>query len=223
MKLKRLAGMAALCAAVTLGIGERAKADYSYSTSIVVTGVTAPGVAAPPTAAGNVVTYTNPVGGGVTTVTFLNVGRGGYTVPGSNSIDIGDIVVTTTDTSANGATFSINYTDTFTLVNTPPPGVAATGGLPLTGILTLSGVNTGSGVITNAYNPPTTASGPFAGLTFSGATQNFASPTVNGAAGSLGGLITATAVPEPVSLLMLGLGLGGVGLARFRNNRSAKV
>jgi len=221
MKMKRLAGMVALTAAVTLGIGGHVKADYSYTTSIVITGITLPGGAfIPATAAGDTATYTNPVGGGVTTVTFLNVGRGGFTVPGANSIDIGDIVVTTTDTSAAGATFSINYNDTFTLVNTPPPGTAAVGGLPLSGVLTLTGINTGSGVITNAYNPPTTAAGPFAGLFFSGSTQNFASPTVNGASGSLGGLISATAVPEPVSLVMLGMGLGGVGLLSFRKRRA---
>jgi len=219
MKMKRLAGMSAIAVAVSLGFNGLAKADYNYATSLVVN--SAPGA----TSISNTATGATVVFGG-TTVTLTNVARTGFTVPGANTIDIGDIAVTTTTVAPGSDTFSINYTDTFNLTNVPPPGTAATGSFPLTGTLTFTGINTGSGVTTNVYNLPNSASGVLGGITFTGQTLNFASPTVNGAPGSLGGLISSEApppgVPAPASIVMLGLGLCGASLVRFRN-RLARV
>jgi len=219
MKMKRLAGMSAIAVAVSLGFNGLAKADYNYATSLVVN--SAPGA----TSISNTATGATVVFGG-TTVTLTNVSRGGFTVPGPNTISIGGITVTTSTPLSGGDTFNINYVDTFTLTNVPPPGTAATAPFALTGTLSLTGINVGSGVTTNAYNLPTSASGVLGGITFTGQTLNFASPTVNGAPGSLGGLISSEApppgVPAPASIVMLGLGLCGASLVRFRN-RLARV
>jgi len=213
MIMKRFASLLGVAVALSLGAGDLARADYSYATSLVVT--SAPGATSiTNTAAGATVVF------GGTTVTLTNVSRGGFTVPGPNTISIGGITVTTSTPLSGGDTFNINYVDTFTLTNVPPPGTAATGPFALTGTLSLTGINVGSGVTTNAYNLPTSASGVLGGITFTGQTLNFASPTVNGAPGSFGGMISSVAppgVPAPASIVMLGLGLGGASLVRFRN------
>lgn len=214
MIMKRFAGLMSVAFALCLGAGDLAKADYNYTTSIVVTSATAGA-----TITNTATSYTVLFGG--TTVTLTNVSRGGFTVPGPNTINIGDISVSSITPLTGSDTFTINYRDTFTLTNVPPPGTAATGSFPLTGTLTFTGINTGSGVITNEYTGSTSSGGVLGGITFTGQTLNFASPTVNGSAGSLGGLISSTAViPEPASVVMLGLGLGGIGLVRLRSRRA---
>jgi len=212
--MKRFAGLMGVAFALCLGAGDLAKADYNYTTSLVVT--SAPGA----TTINNTATGATVVFGG-TTVTLTNISRGGFTVPGPNTINIGDVSVSTVTPLTGSDTFTINYTDTFTLVNVPPPGSLATGSFPLTGTLTFTGINTGSGVVTNAYTGSTSSGGVLGGITFTGQTLNFASPTVNGPPGSLGGLISSNAViPEPASVVMLGLGLGGIGLVRLRSRRA---
>jgi len=216
MKMKRIATLLSLAAAVSLSVSGRAMADYSYSTNLLITSVNGVPVSpAPP----------NSVTVGGTTVTLLPVNRGGFTVPSTNTLNIGDIMVTTTTLQPAGDTFTVGYTDALTLVNNGNPGIPATGTFFLTGTLTFSGINTLSGTITNVYNAPTSAQGPLGGVTFAGAVTNFTGPTVNGGNGNFGGTITSNAVPEPVSVLMLGMGLGGIGLVRFRKrkNRSTQV
>src|SRR4051794_1406920 len=110
MKMKRFAGMSAIALAVSLAFNGLARADYNYATQIVVNSVSPGG------------TFTNTAGGatinfGGTTVTLSNVSRGGFTVPGPNTIDIGDIAVTTSTVAPGSDTFSVNYTDNFTLTN----------------------------------------------------------------------------------------------------------
>jgi len=210
MKMKRLVTLFSLATAVLLSISDRAMADYSYTTSLRITSITAGG--------SGIGTSVGTFGG--TTVNLLPITRGGFTVPGTNTLNIGDIQVTTSTLQPGGDSFTIGYQDFLTLVNTPPPGVAATGPFVLTGTLTFNGINTLSGTITNVYNAPTTASGPLGGVTFAGSVDNFAAPTVNGGNGNFGGTISAFAVPEPVSIVMLGMGLGGVGLMGFRKRRA---
>lgn len=213
MIMKRFAGLMGVAVALCLGAGERAKADYNYTTTLVV--LSAPGA----TSINNTATGATVVFGG-TTVTLTNIMRGGFTVPGPNTINIGEITVTSVTPLTGSDTFTITYRDTFTLTNVPPPGSAATGSFPLNGTLTFTGINTGSGVITNAYTGTTSSGGILGGITFTGQTSNFASPTVNGSPGSLGGIISATnVIPEPASIVMLGLGIGGIGLVRLRNRR----
>jgi len=211
-KMKRLVALFSLAAAVLLSVSGRAMADYSYTTTLRITSVN--GVAIP------VASQTNTATVGGTTVTLLPVTRGGFTVPGDNTLNIGDIQVSSTTLQPAGDTFTVGYSDFLTLVNTPPPGVPATGPFVLTGVLSFNGINTLSGTISNVYNPPTTASGPLGGVTFAGSVNNFAAPTVNGGNGNFGGTISASVVPEPVSILMLGMGLGGVGLMGFRKRRA---
>jgi len=212
MKMKRLATLLSLAAAVSLSVSGRAKADYSYSTGILITSVN--GVPIP------IVSQTNTATVGGTTVTLLPITRAGFTVPSTNTLNIGDIMVTTTTVSPAADTFTIGYIDGLRLVNNGNPGIPATGTFFLTGTLTFNGINTLSGTITNVYTGATSAQGPLGGVTFSGAVTNFTGPTVNGGNGNFGGIINASAVPEPVSILMLGMGLGGVGLVGFRKRRA---
>jgi hypothetical protein len=214
MNVSKYLGLVALAVAVFVGTSDHATASYTYSTQLSIVGGTQ-------TATGSTIT----VGG--TTVTLVNITSPSFTVPSTNTVDIGDIIVSTTTPLTSSDTFTVSYSDSITLVNTPPPGSAATsppGSFVLTGTLTLTGINTGAGVITNVFTGTTSRSGPFADLFFSGSVLNFASPTVNGGSGSFGGLLVSSlAIPAPASLVMLGLGLGGVGLIRLRTRRGQQA
>jgi len=209
----------ALAVAVFLGTGDTAKANYVLTATLSIT---------------NAGSVTNAAGSSLTvdgtTVTLTNITSpvlpSVFIPPSTNTVNIGNITVTTTATSPPGTSFTVNYVDNLVLVNTPPPGTAQTGTFVLTGTLTLSNITTTSGVITNVFNPPTSASGPFAGFTFTGTALNFASPTVNGGTGSLGGILSSTplnVIPAPASLVMLGLGLGGVGMIRLRKRHRPRA
>jgi hypothetical protein len=55
------------------------------------------------------------------------------------------------------------------------------------------------------------------GITFTLTSPNASNPTINGAGGNVSGVITALSpVPAPTSIVMLGLGMGAMGLARAR-------
>jgi len=215
MSMKRALFLMAV--AVSLFVGDSARASYNYTTSLSVLSVTNGG------------TFNNTTTGataslGGTTLILDNVARNALFVPGFNTVNIGDVSVTTTTVAPNSNTFTVNYQDVFTLTNFPAggtgPGTNATQTLTVTGRLILAGVNTGDGTVFNIYNPPTSGGFVLGGVAFVGAADNFGNPTINGASGNLGGSILATAVPEPASFVMLGLGVGGIGLLGFRKVRA---
>jgi len=224
MSMKKI--LFAMAAAVSLFASESAQAAYSYTTSLRILnfGENIPATSTTPpvtslTSAGTTVNNTttnNTATFGGTTITLSDVSRSGFFVPGANTVNIGDISVTSTTPVTAGDTFTVTYLDTFTLTNQPPPGSPDTGSFQLSGTLTLTAINTGNGTVFNVYNNPTAQSGPLGGVTFSGSVDNFSSPTVNGSPGNFGGTLTANFIPEPASIVMLGLGLGGIGLVGFR-------
>jgi len=218
MRTTRLAALLAAASLASLGAATAARADFSYTTAISITDVQVSGV--------SVGSFTNTAGGAIatfggTTVTMTNEGRAGFTVPSVNTINIGDVGVVTTTVPPSADTFSILYTDIFTLVNTAPPGSNATGSFTLHGRLDLVGINTGSGTVDNTYFSPSSASGILGGIFFAGAADNFGNLTINGASGNLGGTLDASAVPEPASLTLLGVGaLGAWRLAKQTRRRT---
>ena len=229
MTLRRLASLTALSSAVLLGTGDRSHASFNLSTlfdNVTVTGTALPTTItteASGTTAGGI-TFTNggvliTVGG--TTIGLLNEGRTGFVVPGTDSINVGDIVVRTTTAPPPSDTFNINYRDSLTLTNVPPPGTAATSmPLPFTGTLAFNMINTGQGTITNAFTSPTSGSVAVDGVLFTGGVTTFASPTINGSGGSLGGIVTAV-VPEPSSVALTSMGVVACGLY-FRRGPKAR-
>jgi len=204
-----------MAVAASLFVGDSARASYNYATSLSILSVSPGGTITNGTTGANVV-----VGG--TTLFLSNVARTALFVPGANTLNIGDVAVTTTTASPAGDTFTVTYQDVFSLTNTPPPGTSASQNFTVTGVLTLTGINTGNGTIVNNYNAPTSGSFTLGGVGFTGSADNFGNPTINGAPGSLGGTIITTfnAVPEPASFVMLGLGIGGIGLLGFRKARA---
>jgi len=208
-----------MAVAVSLFVGDSARASYNYTTSLSILSVTNGG------------TFVNGTTGaqaslGGTTLFLENVARAGLFVPGGNTVNIGDVGVSTSTLAPNSNTFTVNYQDVFVLTNFPAggtgPGTNATQTLTVTGRLILAGVNTGDGTVFNFYNPPTSGSFVLGGVTYVGSADNFGNPTINGAPGNLGGTIFTnfTAIPEPASFVMLGLGVGGIGLLGFRKARA---
>jgi len=214
--IKRTLGLLALAFAATTGLGGNAYATFDYTTSLTILSTTG-GATFSNTATGATATL------GGTTVTLTDVSRTGFIVPSANTVNVGDVAVTTTTVPPTTESFTINYRDVFTLTNNGPPGTNATGSFPLTGTLTINSVNTGTGVVTNIYNSPTSASGVLGGILFTGAVDNFGFPTINGASGNFGGTITA-AVPEPSSVALMGIGVvAAIGLAARRRMLNSRV
>jgi hypothetical protein len=230
MKLKRFATVMAITVATLVVSVHQADANYTYSTSLTITSVT-----------GTTGTITNTPGTGATFVSTsgTTVGLGDIPMPGlflpttPLSANLGNVGVATASPTPDS--FVVNYTDTVTVTNPAPGGSSAS--VMITGFLTLTGIQTVGGafggVVTNNYNPPFTAGpaaiGPnlFSGFIGTGATNDFFGPPTIGSSlgtspsGSLGGVITPAVIPEPASVVMLGLGLLGIGGSllrrRFRN------
>jgi len=201
---KRSVVLAALACALSLA-GGRAQASYNYATTIVLSSPT-PGVVV------NNALGTATLGG--TTITFA-AQSGSKAVPSVNSLNLGDVNVTS---SGAPVSFDVNFSDTTTIQNVPPPGAALPlGSLVFTGTVNLTNVSATTGTVLASNLLVTTSSTNAGGETFSMSSPAFSSPTVNLAGGNVSAIITATVpsgVPAPASIVMLGLGMGAMGLVR---------
>jgi len=222
MSRRRFVPGAALALLGLLAAAPRAEAAYSYTASLVINSVSGSGGTIVNNAAGATFTSTNG--------TVVNLGSiinpGSFLVGSPLSANVGNVAVNTT--SANPDSFVVNYTIFGTLTEPFPGGPSITAST--SGLLTITGAQSvgGStgGTVSNVYTGPFSAGPGFLpdAVFFVNVpavpNAQFSSPTINGQAGSLGALITSTAVPEPSSVAMLGLGVVGVVGASLRRRRS---
>jgi len=228
MNWKRFAVLTGLALAGSLVAGVRADAAYSYSSVVTINSGTGGGAIVNNSTPGGISTYTLANG---TQLQFQNVANGTF-IPGSPlTPSIANVGIVPT-TASPGSTFSVNYTDVVTITNPSPGG--STGTFTVTGTLSAANValTTGqfSGTTSNTYtaplNPVTiTVDGNTFTLVVSGSPDvGYSTPTIGQpvtavGAGSLSANLNSAAissVPEPASVVMLGLGLGLVGVVGLR-------
>lgn len=181
-----------IAAVALLACGVTARADYLYTSTIVVN------------------TMSIPAGD-----TVVLAGTPADTLSGSNTVSLGTINITSTNTTPGTAT--VTYTDTITITNPTPGGETKT--FTLTGTVTIMNFTGHTALTTNVYGPITPSSTQtIGGDTFTLSNLSFATPTVGdpaaippttGSPGSFGAELI-TSVPEPGSMALIGIGLTGM-------------
>jgi len=155
--------------------------------------------------------------GGVV-ITFTSSGVNNVTVPPASSVSFGTFTVTTTNTSFTPVS------DTFTLTITQLTPTAGSSSFTSTLSGTIKVDN--SQAFVQFASPLTMTIGAVAYSIASADSGtpgrvNLAPPTTNGGVSTIGGRINAAAVPEPSTILMLGLGAPALLVVMHRNRKRA--
>jgi len=225
MNGKRFAILTGLALLGSLVAGGRADAAYAYSTVLTINSGTGGGVISNNSAPGGISTYTLANG---TQLQFQNVAASPLITGAPLSPNIAFVGIVPTAPSP-GSSFSVNYTDVITIVNPTPGGPSGT--FTVTGTLSVSNIaltnGQFSGTTTNTFTSPlspttiTVDGGTFT-LVVSGTPDvGYGRPTIGSpigtpGAGTLSANLTSSVVPEPASVVMMGLGLGLVGVVGLR-------
>jgi len=227
MNGKRFALLAGLALLGSLAGGDRADAAYSYTSVLTInSGTGGGGIVNNTNAAGGISTYTLANG---TQVQFQNVANGNFVAGSPLSPVIANVGIVPTAPSP-GDTFSINYTDVITITNPTPGG--STGTFTVTGTLSVSNIaltnGQFSGTTTNTYTSPLspvtiTVDGNTFTLVVSGTPNvGYGAPTIGQPVTAVGSgslsvnLTSSGAIPEPASMVMMGLGLGLASVVGLR-------
>jgi hypothetical protein len=216
MTNRRTLLLGALASIALLALGGRADANYTYTSSITINSVSGGGTFVNTPGTGAVATSSNG-----TALQLQDILSPGSFILGSAlSANIGNVGIV--PTKATPDSFTVGYTDVITVTNPTPGG--STGTFTITGTLTATNVAVSGGAFTgtlsNLYNAPFTVGpvtingAPFTLNFGTGAVNDlFGTPTIGQPAGSVGGGrlgAIITSVPEPTSVVMMGLGLVGV-------------